>query len=997
MPRGSAVSSSSKRQNPHHQSVHSNTNGGLVSAVKRPSRSRSSSNTVASSASSQHAQSHEPSPLGQHAHHHSQNLQHQLRQLHRSSSDASSISSADCGTDWNVKANETLYSEVLGEEAIGYPNGLNGLAGGAEHRKIDINPSSEKSRTPGGSTVLPSFPLLDSITLLIIFLQLPSTVLTIIHFLFATMTFVPQSTTLLSASTATSLPSFTTLLLQGSGGSPSILTVMVADIMVAIISIFLWPSARGLLIDFAQAVMAISLGAGNTGQTGGTLKNAAVCAGVISGAKVIRNRYEFGDSWSTGPHPARELHSGSPIVGFPGLSSSSASWVRNALAVHIVAQGAMRALRGWLIQRPASASSSDTSPSNIAPASAAKESSSITGKQKDKDPESGTVALAPSTLLPAGQGIDSRRKKKQNSLVRSRQPLWAAIASTVVHIAKEVEQSQAVSEAVNLEDDAASGSPEHKAHGLGGHIWITNIGSTEVSFGAGNFPCTGVEDSGTCPYGDVSHNATAVVASGKSVFVPFFVRVNGIAWPQADIYRSEKDEDVENADVERRDEVWLIDITGLTPATEYDFEFVKTKGGVPFYQTSACTLPAQVPSSVAVPAPPPSSRPLSPVTTLLNTLSQATTTLAEQKLRLKRMKKENNRRLASIRSEIDTLKSRLGGGDKGEERARRRVLSLREFVRRAEEEIEKMTVELTRLESVPDAVEKEWKQKKRLWMDERKRLLAVENKVEQAKAAADRQASAAETEAASLAAKQEKLSTRLAKLRPEMEKLKAENSAAQDEKARKQSEREALVKHRAAMDLEFSEAISKMEKKMQEFRMQSSENWGVVATLENAAVQQAVSGFAPSTSESGIHGARSSIGPIGPSTPIMAASNPASVSTPPGFGPVIPNPLAANYVSPRRERSSSMFTSDSGAPSFSDILPGDRPLLPSLNSFGSYGNGAFESGGLKRTNSQNTRNFYGGLGRTNAVPGYEKSGDVGGELNKGNGVAGKLVGFGEQH
>lgn len=984
------MSSSAKRQHPHNQNNHNgHSNGCLISAVKRPSRSRSSSNTATPlPVPSQIAPPYEPSPLSQPPlQHHSRDLQeHQLRQLQQSSSDSSSISSAECVAEWGVKTNGTAYGDE--DMNMVYSNGLNGLPAGGEHRKIDINPSSDKSKVIGKGTVLSSFPLLDSITLLIIFLQLPSTVLTIIHFLFATMTFVPPSTTLLSASTASSLPSFTTLLLQGSAGSPSILTVIVADILVAIISIFLWPSARTLLIDFAQAVMAISLGAGNTGQTGGTLKNAAVCAGIISGVKVIRNSYEFSDPWFVSPHPPPHNHLTSPVIGFSGISTS---WVRNALAVHIVAQGAMRALRGWLIHRPG-LGNSDSVASSTAAASA-KEGTSIIGKQKDKDPESGAAVSTTTPLSSLSTGLEGvKKKKKQNLIVRSRQPLWAALASTVVHIAKEVEQSQAVSEATYSEDEAFSGSNEHKAHALEGRVWVTNIGSTEINFGAGHFPCTSVEEGGVNEYGDLGHS---VNGSGKSDFIPFFVRVNGIAWPQTDLYKPEKEGDVESADaMDRKDEVWAIDITGLTPATEYDIEFVKSKGGQAFYQTSACTMPAQVASSITVPPSLSSSRPLSPVTTLLNTLSQASSTLAEQKFRFKRTKKENNRRLASLRSEIDTLKSRLGSGDKGEERARRRVLSLREFVRRAEEEVEKMTAELEKLENIPDAVEQEWKEKKRLWSEEQKRLEAFESKVEEAKAAADRHASAFETEAASLSSKQERLTMRLAKLNADLEKLKEENTAAQRGKAKKEAERQALVKRRAAVDVEFSEAISKMEKKMQEYRIQSSENWVMAIALENAAAlqaQQAASTLPPSTPEGGLPSTRGSLGPVGSTPPISTPLNATIVSTPPGFGPVVPNPTA-NFSSPRRERASSMFTGENGAPSLSDIIPGERPSLPSLNSFGGFGNGVFDST-IRRSNSQNTRSSFGSIGALNAAPGFERFGIMG----KGSGGPGKLIVSGKQH
>lgn len=370
------------------------------------------------------------------------------------------------------------------------------------------------------------------------------------------------------------------------------------------------------------------------------------------------------------------------------------------------------------------------------------------------------------------------------------------------------------------------------------------------------------------------------------------------------------------------------------------------------------------------------------MTTLLNTLAQANSTLAEHKIRLKRTKKENNRRLASIRSEIDTLKSRLGSGDKGEERARRRVLSLREFVRRAEEEVEKMTAELEKLERVPNTVEKEWREKRRLWCEGQKRLEAIESEVEEAKAIANRNVSAFETEAASLATKQERLSARLAKLKADMDKLKSENVSAQVEKVQKRMGRESLVKHRATLEQEFSSAISKMEKKMQEYRAQSSENWGMVMTLENAATAlQAQQCSTPL--EGSLPGTRGSLGPAGVGTPIISTLNTNLMPTPPGFGPVMPNLIPSNPPNHRRDRASSMFTGDSRAPSFADITPRDRPSLPSLNSFGGFGSGPFE-GGIRRSNSQNTRSSLGSISAMNAAPGFEKFGN--GNISKGNSV-----------
>ena len=290
-----------------------------------------------------------------------------------------------------------------------------------------------------------------------------------------------------------------------------------------------------------------------------------------------------------------------------------------------------------------------------------------------------------------------------------------------------------------------------------------------------------------------------------------------------------------------------------------------------------------------------------------------------------------------------------------------------------------MTAELEKFDLVPNTVEKEWKEKKRLWSDEQKRLEDIESKVEEAKAAANRYVSAFEAEAASLATKQEKLSTRLAKLKADMDKLKNENATAQLENVKKKADREALVNHRATMEQEFSSAISKMEKRMQEYRALSSENWEM---LENAATAlQAQQCSTPL--EGSLPGVRGSLGPVGVATPIISTLNTNLMSTPPGLGPVMANLIPSNPTNHRRDRASSMFTGDGRAPSFAGITPRDRPSLSSLNSFGGFGSGLFE-GGIRRSNSQNTRSSLGSIGAVNAAPGFEKFGS--GTISKGNSV-----------
>lgn len=295
------------------------------------------------------------------------------------------------------------------------------------------------------------------------------------------------------------------------------------------------------------------------------------------------------------------------------------------------------------------------------------------------------------------------------------------------------------------------------------------------------------------------------------------------------------------------------------------------------------------------------SRPLSPITTLLNTLAQANSCLLEQKNRLKVVKKTHKGTLSDIRKEIEKHRSLLGN-DRGEERAFRRNLALKEAIKRAEEENEKMLRELAELENVPEGMKTEWKEKKRLWREERTRLQSAQNQAGEAKAAADRQASAVESEAASLATKKERLTAKLAKLRADLDKIGQEISQEAEAREKRQVGREALQAHRTSLEKEFSEAIGRMEVKMHEYQIRSQENWAAYRASENTLLQQQQqSQLPPSTPDGGLHSSHSSM----------------HVSTPPGL--ILQNSHAVISPPNNRERSSSMFSSDSVVTNMSEL------------------------------------------------------------------------------
>ncbi|KAI5793128.1 hypothetical protein EDC01DRAFT_615871 [Geopyxis carbonaria] len=408
------------------------------------------------------------------------------------------------------------------------------------------------------------------------------------------------------------------------------------------------------------------------------------------------------------------------------------------------------------------------------------------------------------------------------------------------------------------------------------------------------------------------------IVAGKNGALPFFVRVNGIVWPQTETYRLDKSQLEELSDDESANgEEWAVEVTGLTGSTEYDFEFVRNGGGI-FYTTSACTLPAtQAMSSTTVPpSTPQPSRPLSPITTLLHSLTQAKARLDETKTNLKSVRKTHKNGLSEIRKDIERNRS-LIGNDRGEERAFRRNLALKESIKRAEEENEAMAKELANLESLPEKMKPEWQEKKKQWQAEKQRLRVAQAKASEDKSNADRHASAVESEVTSLTAKKEKLSTRLAKLRTDLDRLVLETAKGSGISEKKQFEREIQDESRKALEGEFIEVISRLELRINDCTARAHENWSTLYAMENATLQH----MAHMGSGSGdmIPGSRNS-GVFGGSPGLMLQDQ-------------MSHGGMDMSMSGGRERSSSIFSDNSVITNFSEL--GGTPMyMPAFEPLG---------------------------------------------------------------
>ena len=151
----------------------------------------------------------------------------------------------------------------------------------------------------------------------------------------------------------------------------------------------------------------------------------------------------------------------------------------------------------------------------------------------------------------------AKKRRRQANQVRSRQPFWAALASTKVTVMREYEHSRSgtwsSSSHPNTEDDLEG------AHLEDAFIWITHVDSSSIRFAATDFP----------PADDIT---TSGIYEARCPEVndmdPFYIRVNGTHWATVALHR------VPENSVGAALVHWRGEISGLAPGCTYTCSFV---------------------------------------------------------------------------------------------------------------------------------------------------------------------------------------------------------------------------------------------------------------------------------------------------------------------------------------------------------------------------------------------------------------------------------------
>ncbi|KAJ5522310.1 hypothetical protein N7527_006425 [Penicillium freii] len=724
--------------------------------------------------------------------------------------------------DGNVRGMLNGHSKG-GEMATAQENGdvaqNGGIAGHASRNGTSKRSGSNASINPLqlASTILKSCPMYDTIAILIFLLQLPPMVLTLVQFLFASLTFMPPS-----GAAAGSLSSNFDIF-QGPAGTPSLGTMIAMDgFCILLWGLFMWTWAQNFAIDLAHVQVAITLGGGGSGKNGGVN---ALCVGIVLLLHLVRSKgiqdFVLGHLVSAkllSPDLLSQYSHLLPAEFRRSEAQTSPSWLRSLLAVHILAQA------GTAMARRSMAKNRSPTPLR-------------TGKRGDTEASAGSQGQADSALEsaasvsssfvgPDGQLKDgkdrftsAKKRRRQANQVRSRQPFWAALASTKVTVMREYEHSRAASKtARNLtmtEEDLQGVSLDD------GLIWITDVDSSSIKFAAGEF----TDDPA------VSGSFEAGRLGGD--MEPFYVCVNGALWATASICRVS---DAKGPSVVQ----WRGEIDGLAPNCAYTCAFVRSDTNEEIcamsVKTPTTTDTEQIISAVSTP-PQPTYRPSSPTTTLKNSISNAESKLNEKRNRLKKTKNDHKAVITKIRKELENFNTRLhSGGD--ENRQKQRSLQLERNIRQTEEATAVLEVQLDTMENVPEEEMEEWSAHKADFEREVELFNSTKEEVTAARAAAAQQVAALELELTQAIQKRERLQGRRTRVNEQYERIISANAQGLNERERRAAEQFAREQDQSKMEANFHEQFASISQSVQDFQLRTSQLWQQASAIEQSIQQQ---------------------------------------------------------------------------------------------------------------------------------------------------------------
>ena len=646
------------------------------------------------------------------------------------------------------------------------------------------------------STILTSNPAGDTISLLIVLLALPSMVLTIVQALFASLTLMPPSG---SVSPVSFLSLFDVF--QGSAGSPSLGTMAVVDVICFAAWMCLWNWAQNFALDVAQIQIALTLGSGNAGKNGSV---STICFLLVLLVHSIRSQglrhfvlSKFFPADILNHPRVLPYTKYLPAESDFGYSSGAPSKIRSLFAVHILSQALMafvrRRVAGTSTANKTKRIDSDlTASTNTALDSSAQDSVFNTAASpggNEAPPPTPTVKDSKDKALTA------KKRRRQANQVRSRQPFWAALASTKVHVLREVEHSKDKAGTTGNADSASRGESNDC-------IWVTNVEPSIIQFEAGH-----------CDPSDGGYDARATES-----LKPFYVRINNARWHSITMDFAE--EDVCADDLPTR---WTGSIGGLAPDCNYICSFRRVEGDKEIASIMVRTPPLvdRDQSHASVPMPVrQSARPNSPTTTLKTSIQTAERSREDANNRRNKVRRNHKQALAKLDREIEQLQNKLKSGS-DDHRQRQKLLQAERMAKQHEDAISAIGVQLDELQTIPEEETVEYDKRKTAYDDRNRQLAEANECLANVKTETNNELTSIKTEWTSTVTRKERLIVRNGKLAAEQERLAEANIQNMSEKERKALESSAREKEQQRQTADWRRRIDDMSAQLDAVRQQT--------------------------------------------------------------------------------------------------------------------------------------------------------------------------------
>ena len=690
------------------------------------------------------------------------------------------------------------------------------------------------------STILSYYPLRDAISILILLLSLPPTLVLVIQTLFASLTFVPPTASI-SLST---LPNFKEMFNSSNFGYPALATILFVDLMFWFIWALVWKPVQNVFLDLSQAVIAVSL-SGAAASTGGPTYSIATTTIIVCVVHVLRYRaihltaldylrsvihkMDIGIQFDA-PSFATTLFSP------PSFERSSfQTTFRIILGIHIVSQGVTTCIRRSLVKANEQSANAPAISKTDTEAAAGSDSNSRSNTGLAEASQHGTSAISSDGRPPGPSPSHSdhklressgKKKRKQANQVRSQQPLWAAIASTKVTFVKEMEQRESADdarEAAKMDTTATSTNISNTNHTTN-RVWICEVRDTEILFSVELSPFAVME---TAESVDESNGVSAGIDKSK----PFFIRINGAAWSSTRIMCSA----IEGGSAAQKGDQYDGEIFGLAPLSSYHCEVVAIASQKVLCSASIITQPAPAAEQAVSSSQPhhQALRPSSPITTLKQSIVSAEARLNETRNRSRKTKKDLRTTQSEIRKEVNTLKSKVESSGGADDKLERRIAQITQHKNQAEEATAELKSEIDTLGDIPSDELVESEATRRIWQSAMNAKKSANKELDDARTEGDRELNNLRGEHYQTKAKREKAVTRLQQRSEELEKLTSKQQADMSAKQKRDFDRAQQAQQRDNENGMFRYQLATIEAEIQTVEQKAHETYAEIASLQS--------------------------------------------------------------------------------------------------------------------------------------------------------------------